>query len=77
VSYDFAFRQFRQGDVDGSVQMFFDLTAMQTLYGQGGLLVQSPLNGLPLDPAWRPVAARSWRPRRPSSPSLSTRRRSK
>ncbi|MCX5651032.1 MAG: hypothetical protein NTU45_06530 [Planctomycetota bacterium] len=50
VSYDFAFRQFRQGDVDGSVQMFFDLTAMQTLYGQGGLLVQSPLNGFPFNP---------------------------
>lgn len=58
VSYDFAFRQFRQGTVDGSVQMFFDLTAMQTLYGQGGLLVQSPLNGFPLNPGgWSNGAA--------------------
>ncbi len=30
VSYDYAFRAFAQGD---SYQMFFDLTAMQTLYG--------------------------------------------
>ena len=36
VSYDYAFREFRQGDVGGSIQMFFDLDAMQSLYGVGG-----------------------------------------
>jgi hypothetical protein len=33
VGYDFCFRQFRQGDVGGSTQMFFDLTALQNIYG--------------------------------------------
>lgn len=54
VSYDFAFRQFRQGDVNGSMQMFFDLTAMQALYGVGGSLVQ---NSLPGGGGWSPFAA--------------------
>jgi hypothetical protein len=35
VSYDFAFRMFRNGTTGGSIQMFFDLTAMQDLYGGG------------------------------------------
>lgn len=35
VSYDFAFRAFRNGAVGGGLQMFFDLTAMQNLYGGG------------------------------------------
>lgn len=35
VSYDFAFRAFRDGAVGGGLQMFFDLTAMQDLYGGG------------------------------------------
>ncbi len=38
TGYNFAFRHFRQGDVDGSIQMFFDLTGMQALYGVGGSL---------------------------------------
>lgn len=33
VSYDYAFRLFRDGDTGGAVQYFFDLTAMQELYG--------------------------------------------
>jgi hypothetical protein len=41
TGYNFAFRHFRQGDVDGSIQMFFDLTAMQALYGVGGSLTGS------------------------------------
>jgi hypothetical protein len=41
TGYNFAFRHFRQGDVDGSIQMFFDLTAMQALYGVGGGLTGS------------------------------------
>jgi hypothetical protein len=36
VSYDYAFREFRQGTAAGSIQMFFDLDAMQSLYGVGG-----------------------------------------
>jgi hypothetical protein len=36
VSYDYAFREFRQGAAAGSIQMFFDLDAMQSLYGVGG-----------------------------------------
>ena len=36
VSYDYAFREFRQGTDGGSIQMFFDLDAMQSLYGVGG-----------------------------------------
>jgi hypothetical protein len=35
VSYDYAFRMFRQGDAGGSIQFFYDLTAMQALYGPG------------------------------------------
>jgi hypothetical protein len=35
VSYDYAMRMFKIGDVGGSFQMFFDLTAMQNLYGGG------------------------------------------
>jgi hypothetical protein len=27
---------FRQGDAGGTIQFFFDLTAMETLYGPGG-----------------------------------------
>jgi hypothetical protein len=38
TGYNFAFRHFRQGDVNGSIQMFYDLTAMQALYGAGGSL---------------------------------------
>jgi hypothetical protein len=45
VSYDFAFRQFRQGDVGGSTQMFFDLTAMQNLYGGGPNFITSGWSG--------------------------------
>jgi len=41
TGYNYAFRHFRQGDVDGSIQMFFDLTAMQSLYGVGGSLTGS------------------------------------
>ena len=41
VSYDFAFRMFRQGGVGGSTQMFFDLTAMQNLYGGGSNFITS------------------------------------
>jgi hypothetical protein len=36
VSYDFAFRQFRNGDVNGSVQYIFDLSTMQDLYKSTG-----------------------------------------
>jgi hypothetical protein len=36
VSYDYAARMFRQGDAGGTIQFFFDLTAMETLYGPGG-----------------------------------------
>ncbi len=36
VSYDFAFRMWRNGDVGGSFQIFFDLTAMQNLYRSTG-----------------------------------------
>ncbi len=35
VSYDFAARMFRQGAAGGTIQFFFDLTAMETLYGPG------------------------------------------
>lgn len=35
VSYDYAFRMFRQGDAGGSIQFLFDLSAMQSLYGPG------------------------------------------
>jgi hypothetical protein len=35
TGYNYAFRHFRQGDVDGSIQMFFDLTGMQAMYGVG------------------------------------------
>jgi hypothetical protein len=35
VSFDFATRMFRNGEAGGSIQMFFDLTAMQDLYGGG------------------------------------------
>ena len=41
TGYNYAFRHFRQGDVDGSIQMFFDLTGMQALYGVGGSLTLS------------------------------------
>lgn len=36
LAYDFAFRSFQVGPTNGSVQMFFDFTAMQALYGAGG-----------------------------------------
>jgi hypothetical protein len=35
VSYDYAARMFRQGGAGGTIQFFFDLTAMETLYGPG------------------------------------------
>ena len=35
VSYDYAARMFRQGDLGGTIQFFFDLTAMETLYASG------------------------------------------
>jgi len=38
TNFDYAFREFRQGSVGGTVQMFFDLTAMQSLYGSSGSL---------------------------------------
>lgn len=41
VSYDFAFRAFRDGAVGGGIQMFFDLTAMQNLYGGGSNFITS------------------------------------
>ncbi|MFN9977330.1 MAG: hypothetical protein ACK58T_46245 [Phycisphaerae bacterium] len=37
TTYDFAFRSFQTGTTNGSVQMFFDFTAMQALYGFGGV----------------------------------------
>ncbi len=49
VSYDFAARMFRQGDAGGTIQFFFDLTAMETLYGPG-----SPSLG----GDWNPAGAR-------------------
>lgn len=48
VSYDYAFRQFRNGDAGGSIQMFFDLTAMQDLYGGGSSYIEK---------GWDPSAA--------------------
>ena len=48
VGYDFAARMFRQGDAGGSIQFFFDLTAMETLYGPG-----SPSLG----GGWNPTAS--------------------
>jgi hypothetical protein len=48
VSYDYAFRMFRQGDAGGSIQFLFDLSAMQTLYGPGSV---------PVSPSvWAPTA---------------------
>jgi hypothetical protein len=41
VGYNYAFRHFRQGDVNGSVQMLFDLTAMKNLYGVLGDLAKA------------------------------------
>jgi hypothetical protein len=35
VGFDYATRMFRNGEAGGSIQMFFDLTAMQNLYGGG------------------------------------------
>jgi hypothetical protein len=35
VGFDYATRMFRNGEAGGSIQMFFDLTAMQDLYGGG------------------------------------------
>ncbi len=49
VSYDYAFREFRQGTIAGSIQMFFDLDAMQSLYGVGGTYSSSG--------KWNPSAA--------------------
>jgi hypothetical protein len=46
TGYDFAFRVFKQGTEGGSVQFFFDLTAMQTLYGLGGSLATNNLTGV-------------------------------
>ena len=43
VSYDYAFRMFREGTVGGSIQMFFDLDAMQSLYGVDGTYSASGL----------------------------------
>lgn len=48
VSYDYAMRMFSIGDVGGSFQMFFDLTAMQDLYGGGPNFLTS---------GWNPVQA--------------------
>lgn len=48
VSYDYAARMFRQGDAGGTIQFFFDLTAMETLYGPG-----SPSLG----GGWNPTAS--------------------
>ena len=42
VSYDYAFRMFREGTTGGSIQMFFDLDAMQSLYGVSGTYSASP-----------------------------------
>ena len=36
VSYDYAFRQFESDEDGGGIQLFFDLTAMEALYGSGG-----------------------------------------
>jgi hypothetical protein len=48
VSYDYAFRMFRQGDAGGSIQFLFDLSAMQALYGPGSV---------PVSPSvWAPTA---------------------
>ena len=64
TSYDFAYREFRQGTTNGSVQMFFDLTAMQALYGVGGSLATTALTGVGTSPcsgggAW---PCGSWNP---------------
>jgi len=48
VSYDYAARMFRQGGAGGSIQFFFDLTAMEALYGPG-----SPSLG----GGWNPTAS--------------------
>jgi hypothetical protein len=45
LGYDFAFRSFQVGTTNGSVQMFFDFTAMQALYGIGGPLSGAWSNG--------------------------------
>jgi MYXO-CTERM domain-containing protein len=48
VSYDYAFRQFRNGTVGGGMQMFFDLTAMQNLYSSSGAnYISSPWSAGP------------------------------
>jgi hypothetical protein len=60
TGYNFAFRHFRQGDVNGSIQMFFDLTAMQALYGVGGSLTGSvalPGQGSGWNPSVQPIGA--------------------
>lgn len=45
LAYDFAFRSFQAGTTNGSVQMFFDLTAMQALYRVGGPFAGAWSNG--------------------------------
>jgi hypothetical protein len=49
VSYDFAVRMFRVGSVGGSYQAFFDLTAMQDLYGGGPNFITSGWNAGPAE----------------------------
>jgi hypothetical protein len=50
TAYDFAFREFRQGGPGGSVQFFYDLDAMQALYGSGGSLTTKDLTGVGSSP---------------------------
>lgn len=47
VSYDYAARMFRQGGAGGSIQLFFDLTAMETLYGTGSPSLEHGWNPTP------------------------------
>jgi hypothetical protein len=60
TGYNYAFRHFRQGDVNGSIQMFFDLTGMQALYGVGGSLtgaVALPGQAGGWNPSVQPIGA--------------------
>jgi len=69
TAYDFAFREFRQGTTGGSEQFFFDLTAMQALYGSGGSLATDNLTGAGTSPCsgggW---PCGSWAPPNGASP---------